>query len=67
MLHFMISTALAVWIVFFGGAEKISGTLVSFFVVDMFAPFLTVPMLKVYVSLMWVVDVVLLLIKHASH
>jgi hypothetical protein len=63
LISFVVSTAFAVWIVFFGGAEELEGTIASAFLIDIFAPLLTVPLLKAYVIIAWVGHAIALLLR----
>ena len=64
MIHFLFTSAFAAWVIFFGGAEKLEGTLLSFFVIDMFAPFLSAGMLKLYIAVVWIGDLIILWANH---
>jgi hypothetical protein len=60
---FIATTAFAIWIVFFGGAEELEGTIASAFLIDLFAPLLTVPLLKAYVIFAWIAHAFILLFQ----
>jgi len=64
-IGFAAATIIAVWIVFFDGAEEIEGKLVSVLLVDFLAYFLTATYLRVYVSILWLVQLYFLIFSHA--
>ena len=63
MIQFFCTTVFAIWVVFFGGAERLEGTLLSLFVIDAFAPFLKASLLKIYVVAILLGDLLLLVIR----
>ena len=65
MLIFTLTTAIAVWVIFFDGAEKLEGSLLSIFVVDMlWAPLMSARWLRVFVGIGWLADLVALMVNH---
>jgi hypothetical protein len=64
-IWFAATTIIAVWIVFFDGAEEIEGKLVAVLLVDFLAYFLTATYLKVYVSILWLLQLFALIFSHA--
>ena len=66
MLFFLLFTIFAIWIVFFGGADLIAGTLVSAFAVDFMAPFLTPALLKAYVVFIWIGRLAVLVLSRSA-
>ena len=64
-IYFAVTTIIAVWIVFFDGAEEIEGKFVSILLVDFLAYFLTATYIKIYVSILWLVQLSVLLFSHA--
>jgi hypothetical protein len=61
LISFVATTAFSIRVVFFGGAEELEGTIASAFLIDLFAPLLTVPLLKAYVVFAWLAQAVILL------
>jgi hypothetical protein len=52
-----------IWIVFFGGAEELEGTVASAFLLNIIAPMLSAPLLKTYVAFAWSAQLVIVLLK----
>lgn len=63
MLIFLLFSALCVWIIFFDGAERLEGSITALFVVDLLAPFLSASMLRFYVGILWLGDLIILLVN----
>jgi len=53
LLLFAVYTALAIWVIFFHGAELLEGSLLAALTIDPLAPFLTARLLKAYVLFGW--------------
>ena len=64
VITFLVSTAFAVWVIFYGGAEEIEGKIESAILISPMAPLLTAPLLKLYVFFAWVMQVVFLVVAH---
>jgi hypothetical protein len=65
MLIFALTTVIAAWVIFFDGAEKLEGSLLSIFVVDMlWAPLMSARWLRIFVGFGWLADLIVLLVNH---
>ena len=55
MVLFILATAFVAWIVYFGGAEWLEGTITSAFVIDPSAPLWSAAGIKLYTVVTWIV------------
>jgi hypothetical protein len=53
-VFFFVSAAFVAWVVYFGGAEWLEGTLVSAIVIDSSAPLWTAAGIKLYTLIAWI-------------
>ena len=54
LLAFGAATVVATWVVFFGGAERLEGTITSAFLIEAPAPLWRAVGIKVYTAISWV-------------
>ena len=67
MLMFGLTTAIAVWVIFFDGAERLEGSILSIFAANsVWAPLMSAGWLRFLVGLGWFADAVVLLINRHS-
>lgn len=51
---FVVSTIIAAWVVYFGGADWLEGTLASAFVIDPAAPLWSAAGIKLFTMVAWI-------------
>jgi len=65
-LCFAIHTAFVVWVMFYGGAERLEGSILAALALGRLAPFLSARLLSAYALFSWIANGAVLLLNSSA-